>query len=98
MWYTEVMARTDAKRNVILILSRDPAGAVATAFKGRAISLNSDGTLDTTAAAVTGATPDAVLLQLRQPRGASSDTPEGSAQFSPEEIFTVIDVPVSQLS
>lgn len=98
MWYTGGMARTDKRKNVILVISRDKSAVAASAYKGNSVEVQTDGTIAVGSTPVTGATFDAVKLQLVQPCVPSTGNAEGSAQYCPEEIFDVLNVPEHQLT
>lgn len=83
------MARTDNRRNVVIIVALDGA-----TWRGRGVEIQDDGTLALGTAKTSTASKDDLLSQIFQPSGATGSTPEGSALYSRDDILEIVYAPV----
>jgi hypothetical protein len=77
------MARTDNRRNVVLIVTQD-----GSTWRGRGVEVQDDGTLALGTAKTSTVSKDDLLAQLVQPNAAGGTTPENSALYSTDDVFT----------
>lgn len=92
MWYNGGMARTDNKRNVVLVLT-----AFDATWRGRGVEVQTDGTL-ALGTAKTGTSKDALLAALVQDNAPGGTTPENSALYSNDDVHSTVIVEQSQIT
>lgn len=82
------MARTDNRRNVVLVVTQDAA-----TWRGRGVEIQDDGTLALGTAKTSTVSKDDLLAQLVQPNVIGGTTPENSALYSTDDVHEVVYAP-----
>ena len=90
MWYTKGMARTDNRRNVVIIVTK---AYDDTTWRGRGAEVQDDGTLALGTAKTSTVSKDDLLTQLVQPNAPGGTTPENSALYSTDDVYQIVYVP-----
>lgn len=90
MWYNGGMARTDNKRNVVIIVTKAYDDAT---WRGRGVEVQNDGTLALGTAKTSTVSKDDLLNQLVQPITPGGTTPENSALYSTDDVHQIVYVP-----
>jgi hypothetical protein len=83
------MARTDDRRNVVIIVAQDGA-----TWHGRGVHVENDGTLALGTAKTSTVGREDLLGQLVQSSGAANQTPENSALYHRDEVLEIVYAPV----